>query len=116
VNLKGNTIENIRVDVDAKISKLGLSGYEYTNITTDATYGLDLFKGSFAIDDPNLKMKAVGLANLKAATDSIRIQIQVDTAMVASLGLDDKLNFFSGNLEIESSGIKIWWHSRDRKV
>jgi len=27
--------------------------------------------------------------------------------MVASLGLDDKLNFFSGNLEIESSGIKI---------
>jgi len=36
VNLKGNTIENIRVDVDAKISKLGLSGYEYTNITTDA--------------------------------------------------------------------------------
>lgn len=107
VNLKGNTLENILVDVDAKISKLGLRGYEYTNITTDATYGLDLFKGNFAIDDPNLKMKAVGLANLKAATDSISIQIQVDTAMVASLGLDDKLNFFSGILEIESRGIKI---------
>lgn len=107
VNLKGNTLENILMDVDAKISKLGLSDYEYTNITTDATYGLDLFKGSLAINDPNLKMKAVGLANLKAATDSVRIQIQVDTAMVASLGLDDKLNFFSCNLEIQSSGIKI---------
>jgi len=107
VNLKGNTLENILVDVDAKISKLGLSNYEYTNITTDATYGLDLFKGSFAIDDPNLKMKAVGLANLKAATDSISIQIQVDTAMVASLGLDDKLNFFSGTLDVDSRGIKI---------
>ncbi len=107
VNLKGNTLENILVDVDAKISKLGLSNYEYTNITTDATYGLDLFKGSFAIDDPNLKMKAVGLANLKAATDSISIQIQVDTAMIASLGLDDKLNFFSGTLDIDSRGIKI---------
>ncbi len=107
VNLKGNTLKNIIVDVDAKISKLGLRGYQYTNITTDATYGLDLFQGNFAIDDPNLKMTAVGLANLKAATDSIRIQIQVDTAMVASLGLDDKLKFFSGNLDIESRGIKI---------
>jgi len=107
VNLKGNSIENILLDLDAKIAQIGIQNYNYTNITTDATYGLDLFKGNFAINDPNLKMTAAGLVNLKAATDSVRVLVQVDTARIAAIGLNDKLNFFSGSLEIESQGIKI---------
>ncbi len=107
VNLKGNSIENILLDIDAEISQLGIKNYNYTNISTDATYGLELFKGNLAINDPNLKMSAVGLANLKTATDSISIQVDIDSALISNLGLAEKVNFFSGTLDIESRGIKI---------
>ena len=58
VNLKGKSKEDILIGLDAVISKLGINGYTYSNIRTDANYGLDLFEGNLSISDPNLKLKA----------------------------------------------------------
>lgn len=107
VTLQGDSRENILVGVDAEISKVGFKNYIYTNITTDATYGLKLFKGNLDIADPNLKMQATGLLNLNPTVDSVRMQIDLDTAFLQNINLTDKLNFLSGNLMIDTKGVTI---------
>lgn len=107
VNIKGNKFENLLVDVDAKVSQFGLKNYSYTNIQTDATYGLDLFKGNLSVDDPNLKIQARGQVNLRESTDSVRMNVQIDTANLAQLNLSNKITRLSGNLDIDVKGIEL---------
>ncbi|PZX53455.1 uncharacterized protein DUF490 [Algoriphagus ratkowskyi] len=107
VNTTGNTLENLLIDVDANVSSFGVNNYVYTNIKTDATYGLDLFRGNLAINDPNLKIKANGELNLRESTDSVRMSLQIDTAFLDQLNLTDKATFISGNLDIDVKGIEI---------
>ncbi len=107
VNSKGSTMENLILDVDAQISKFGLNNYEFQNINTDATYGLDLFRGNIIINDPNLKINATGSLNLRESTDSVRMNIQVDTAFLDQINLTQKATFISGNLDIDTKGIKV---------
>lgn len=107
VNLKGNSIKNMVVDLNASISQMGINQYNFVNIKTDARYGFDLFEGNLSINDPNLKMQAKGLVNLKESMDSVKMQIQVDTAFLDQLKLTDKVSFVSGNLDINTKGVKI---------
>ncbi|MBN3582862.1 translocation/assembly module TamB domain-containing protein [Algoriphagus aestuarii] len=107
VTLQGDRRENLLIGVDANISNIGIKNYNYSNITTDATYGLNLFKGNLDISDPNLKMRATGLLNLNPSVDSVRMQIDLDSAFLANINLTDKLNFMSGHLNIDTKGITI---------
>lgn len=107
VNTTGNSIDNLLVDVDADVTKFGIKNYVYTNIKTDATYGLDLFRGNLAVNDPNLKINANGELNLRESTDSVRMSLQIDTAFLDRLNLADKATFISGNLDIDVKGIEL---------
>lgn len=107
VNLKGNSIKNMLLDLDATISQVGINNYNYANIRTDATYGLDLFKGNLSINDPNLKMQAKGIVNLKESIDSVRMEVKLDTAFLDKLNLVEKATFISGNMSIDTKGIEI---------
>lgn len=107
VNLKGNSIENMLLDLDANISQVGINNYNFVNIKTDATYGLDLFKGNLSINDPNLKMQAKGIVNLKESIDSVRMELKLDTAFLDRLNLVEKATFISGVMYIDTKGIKI---------
>lgn len=107
VNARGNSLKNIVMDLNASVSQVGINQYNFVNIQTDARYGFDLFEGNLSIDDPNLKMQAKGMVNLKESTDSIKMQIQLDTAFLDQLKLTDKAAFVSGKLDIDTKGIKI---------
>lgn len=107
VNLKGNTAENIVIDMDANISQFGLNRYNFTNIQTDAEYGLNLFKGSISIDDPNLKMAANGSVNLNPSVDSIRMNVSIDSAVLHQINLTEKEAFLSGNIELDTKGTRL---------
>ncbi|SDA56148.1 Family of unknown function [Algoriphagus alkaliphilus] len=107
VNLKGNSLENILIDLNASISQIGLNNYNFTNIRTDATYGLNLFRGNLAIDDPNLKGQAKGYVNLNESVDSVRMLVQIDTAFLDKINLVEKPTFISGKLDIDTKGIKL---------
>ena len=107
VNLKGNSIKNMLLDLDATISQVGINKYNFVNIKTDATYGLDLFKGNLSINDPNLKMQAKGIVNLKDSIDSVRMELKLDTAFLDKLNLVEKATFISGNMSIDTKGIEI---------
>ncbi|EFQ79255.1 translocation/assembly module TamB domain-containing protein [Algoriphagus machipongonensis] len=107
VTLQGDSRENILIGLDADISKIGLNNYNFSQISTDATYGLNLFKGNLEIADPNLKMQATGLLNLNQSVDSVRMQVNLDTAFLQTINLTDKLNYLSGHLNIDTKGVKI---------
>ncbi|MHA7130808.1 translocation/assembly module TamB domain-containing protein [Algoriphagus namhaensis] len=107
VDLKGNSAENILIGMDAKISKVGLNRYDYTNIQTDAQYGVNLFRGNLTINDPNIRVKASGTVNLAESIDSIRMQIEVDSAMLDRINLTEKEAFISGKIELDTKGITL---------
>jgi hypothetical protein len=107
VNFKGNTAENALVDLNAAISEIGINNYNFTNIRTDATYGLNLFRGNFSIDDPNLKAKATGYVNLNKSVDSVRMLVELDTAFLDKINLVKTPTFLSGKLDIDTKGIKL---------
>jgi hypothetical protein len=107
VNTTGNSIDNLLIDVNANVSKFGFKNYLYTNIKTDATYGFDLFRGNLAINDPNLKIIANGEVNLRESTDSVRMNLVIDTAFLDRLNLTEKATFISGNLDIDVKGIEL---------
>lgn len=107
VNLKGKSVDDMILDLNAKISQLGIKNYNYTGITTDAQYGLNLFRGNLAINDPNLKAQAKGYVNLSKSIDSVRMVVQVDNAFLDRINLMETPAFVSGKLDIDTKGIKL---------
>lgn len=107
VNLKGNTAANALFDLKATISQIGINSYTFSNIKTDATYGLNLFRGNLWIDDPNLKAQALGYVNLNKSVDSVRMVVQLDTAFLDKINLIETPTFISGKLDIDTKGIDL---------
>lgn len=107
VNLKGNSVQNMILDLDAQISQLGIKNYSYSNIRTDATYGLNLFRGNLQINDPNLIAQAKGYVNLNESVDSVRMLVEVDTAFLDKINLIETPAFVSGKLDIDTKGIEL---------
>lgn len=107
VNVKGSSLETALIDLNAKISQLGINQYNFTNITTDATYGLNLFRGNLAINDPNLKSRIKGFLNLNETVDSVRLNVELDTLFLDRINVMEKPAFLSGNLNIDTKGITI---------
>ena len=107
VNVKGSSLQNALIDLNASISQLGINQYNFTNITTDATYGLNLFRGNLAVDDPNLKARIKGSLNLKESVDSVRLMVELDTLFLDRINLMDKPAFVSGKLDIDTKGITL---------
>ena len=107
VNVKGSSLQNALIDLNATISQLGINQYNFTNITTDATYGLNLFRGNLAVDDPNLKARIKGSLNLKESVDSVRLMVELDTLFLDRINLIDKPAFVSGKLDIDTKGITL---------
>ncbi|WP_232825768.1 translocation/assembly module TamB domain-containing protein [Algoriphagus litoralis] len=107
VNFKGTSAQNALIDLNAVISQIGVNNYNFSNIRTDATYGLNLFKGNFSINDPNLKAQARGYVNLNEAIDSVRMVVQLDTAFLDRINLVETPSFISGKLDIDTKGINL---------
>lgn len=107
VNVEGHNLSDMLVDLNASVSNLGLLGYNYSNIETDATYGLDLFEGNLRIRDPNLSFSSHGMVNLKANEEAINLNLQLDSANLQALNFIDRPARVKGTFEIDTKGINI---------
>ncbi len=103
----GLSLETILIQVNANIQKAGINRYDYVNITTDATYGKDLFKGKLVIKDPNLQASLDGILDLRTGKDSIRLTAEVDAAFLKPLNFLAKDSFVSGKIEMDTKGITL---------
>lgn len=107
VNFKGSSLETALIDLNAKISQLGINQYNFTNIQTDATYGLNLFRGNLSVDDPNLKTQVKGYLNLEESVDSVRLVVDLDTLFLDRIKVMETPAFVSGKLDIDTKGITL---------
>jgi hypothetical protein len=107
VSGSGLTQETADFQLNGKVSSIGIYGYNYTNILTDARFASGLFRGLVAIDDPNLQLKARGSIDLREGRNQIRISAQLDTAYLHKLNLSREPVFLHTSLNADIAGLTL---------
>jgi hypothetical protein len=93
--------------LNGKISSIGLNGYNYTKIRTDARFASQLFRGLIEIDDPNLQLLARGSIDLREGINQIKIQAKLDTAYLQKLNLSRDEVFLHTTLSADIRGLTL---------
>jgi hypothetical protein len=103
----GLTQKTADFQLTGRVSSIGIYGYNYVNIVTDARFASGLFRGLAEIDDPNLQMKARGSIDLREGRNQIRLRVQLDTANLHELNLTRQPVFVHTDLNADISGLSL---------
>ncbi|NMM50535.1 translocation/assembly module TamB domain-containing protein [Marinigracilibium pacificum] len=103
----GLILENADFILDAKVTSLGIKGYNYKNIVTNARLASELFEGKLSIDDPNLQFVTEGTIDLNKNKELIQITASLDTAFFHELNLSKEKLSLSGDFHIDATGLEI---------
>lgn len=104
---KGLTQRTADFLLNGKISSIGINGYNYTNITTDARFATGLFRGLVKINDPNLELTVRGSMDLRDQRNEIKFQAQLDTAYLHRLKLSRDSLFLHATVEADIQGLTL---------
>ncbi|WNB17236.1 translocation/assembly module TamB domain-containing protein [Marivirga arenosa] len=96
----GFTVETAKLKLNANISLLGINGYEYQNIKTNAELASEFFNGTITVNDPLLKFKMDGSIDLRNKANLINVNADLDTINFKELNItqDDFILTARGNL------------------
>jgi hypothetical protein len=101
-NIEGSgfTLQNAKLNLNANIGLLGINGYEYQNIKTNAELASEFFNGELEIDDPLLQFQMNGSIDLRNGKNLINVQADLDTINLKDLKItkDDFILTAKGNL------------------
>ncbi len=86
---KGLSLATASLKLNANIGFVGIKGYEYQNLKTNANLAKGFFNGTMAINDPVLKMKMDGSLDFREKKNIIKVSAAVDTVNLKSLNLTD---------------------------
>ncbi len=103
----GLTTKTANFNLSGKISSIGLNGYNYTNIVTDARFASGFFNGDLTIDDPNIKITAKGSVDLREQRNLIKLQATLDTAALQNLKLSSRKILLKGKLDVDIKGLEL---------
>ncbi len=103
----GLTEQSADFFLNGKILSIGILGYDYVNISTNARFASQLFSGQMTIDDPNLQFNANGSIDLRKGVNRVKIQASLDTAQFDKLGLIKDHLAISTYLDIDTKGLQI---------
>jgi hypothetical protein len=93
--------------LNGKISSVGILGYNYTNITTNARLSSEFFSGTVKIDDPNLEFNARGSVDFRKGRNIINLQGTLDTAFVHNLHLTETPIFLHSGIDLKLNGFHL---------
>ena len=107
--IKGRGLSVATTDfvLKGKVKTIGIRGYDYTNISTNAEFAKRLFNGELIIDDPHLKFNALGSIDLRDNRNEIKVTAQLDTAFLHKLGIVKDPLFISSRLTIDTYGLSL---------
>jgi TamB, inner membrane protein subunit of TAM complex len=107
--IKGTGLTERSADffLNGEIQSIGLRGYNYTNISTNARFASQLFSGQLKIDDPNLQFNATGSIDLRNGLNQVKLKANLDTAQIDKLGLIKDHLTISTFLDINTKGLQI---------
>ncbi len=89
------------------IQKLGLKGYEYQKITTDARLAKSFFEGKLSVDDPNIKLNIDGSLDFRNDINIFKASLSLDTLFLFPLQLSPRDIFVSGQVDLDFQGLQI---------
>ncbi len=104
---KGLSRQTADFRLNGAIQSIGLNGYNYTNIKTNARFAAERFDGSLEINDPNLEFKARGQVDLRKGQNVIKIQASIDTAYLHNLRLSNEYLFIHSVIDCDLKGLKL---------
>tara|TARA_A100000171_G_scaffold8683_1_gene6432 strand:+ start:2217 stop:6773 length:4557 start_codon:yes stop_codon:yes gene_type:complete len=113
VNLNGSvegegfTLEQANFKLDAKVSKIGILGYQYVNITTNGTFAQSFFSGDISVDDPNLIFKAEGSVDLRNNKRLFKINGRLTRADLTAIKLAEDALFIASDFDLDFEGVKL---------
>jgi TamB, inner membrane protein subunit of TAM complex len=107
--IKGTGLTERSADffLNGQVQSIGLRGYNYTNITTNARFASQLFSGQLKIDDPSLQFNATGSIDLRNGLNQVKLKANLDTAQIDKLGLIKDHLTVSTYLDIDTKGLQI---------
>lgn len=86
---KGFSVDELALNLNASIKRLGIKGYDYTNIYLDSTYMKEgYFNGELVVKDPNIKFYLKGLLDFNDST--FKFQSGVDIPNFKKINLSSK--------------------------
>src|SRR5436190_5412422 len=105
---RGFTRETADFILVGNIQSIGLKGYEYSNIQSNARFAKQFFSGDLKINDPNLKFKMTGSIDLRHdGKELIKVQAKLDTALLHKLKLTKDVVFLQSYVDIDSRGLTL---------
>ncbi|WP_296623752.1 translocation/assembly module TamB domain-containing protein [Marivirga sp.] len=108
-NIQGSgfTIETAKMNLNATISLIGINGYEYQNITTNAELASEFFNGKLKINDPLLKFQMEGSIDLRENKNLINITADLDTVNFKDLNITQEDFILAAKGNLNGSGIVL---------
>lgn len=103
----GLTLATANFKLDGKVNSLGLKGYNYSNIITNAHFASEFFSGLVSINDPNLEFTARGSIDLRKGRNIIKVRASLDTAYLHHLKLTSKEIFLRTKVDVDITGLQL---------
>ncbi len=89
---RGTSLNTAQLDVNARLSRFGLNGYDYRNLAVNGNLQKAFFNGQVSVRDPNLAFNVDGEFDLRGAKNHFDGSGTVDQADLRALKLlDDSL-------------------------
>ncbi len=104
---EGFTFDEANFTLDASIPRVGINGYDYTNIETDGTFAKSFFRGELEVLDPNLTMVAKGSVDLRDQKQIFKIEGTLDTAQLNTLNIINEDVALASRFNIDVTGIQL---------
>ena len=103
----GLTQNTADFQLDGNVYAIGIRGYEYKNINTNARLARERINGFVEIDDPNLQFRGNGFVDLREGKSIIKVQASLDTAYLHNLKLTTEEVFLSTNINADIKGLTL---------
>ncbi len=104
---KGFTLEEANFSLEGEIESIGVNGYDYSNIRTNAQFAKEFFDGSIAINDPNLKFDAIGSIDFRERKNLVNVKGTLDTAFLKRINVLKEDIFLRTELDLNVTGLHI---------
>ncbi|WMN10790.1 translocation/assembly module TamB domain-containing protein [Marivirga salinae] len=108
-NIQGSgfTLETAKLNLNANINLIGINGYEYQNITTNAELASEFFNGKLKINDPLLKFQMDGSIDLRKNKNLINVTADLDTINFKDLNITKEDFILTAKGTLNGSGIEL---------
>lgn len=104
---KGITLETADFLLDGQVSSIGIMGYNYTSIVTNARFSNQLFSGFLSMNDPNASFTLNGIIDLRNNINHLELEGKIDSIKLEQLNLSTKPIHLRSEAELDIYGFTL---------